>query len=106
MPKTCKVWSLEEIEFLRENYKDRGANWVADRLGRTINAVRIQACILNQSRRNLRLDALSRVEAVRRGRNIEVINRHPADPPRSPASVIVSDRIAPPSLARLMAGRA
>ncbi len=102
--KICRVWSKPEIEFLLENYKEHGAGWVAHRLERTINSVRIQACYLNQSRRNERKTPLGRVKAMTRGQNVEVISA-PAGPPQS-AAVIATAFIRPLTKAELMRGRA
>ena len=41
---TGKRYTDKDIEFLKENYKDKGTEWCAKQLGRTSNAIRTTAC--------------------------------------------------------------
>lgn len=36
-------WSHEHVDLLTQNYASKGARWVADQVGRTVNAVRFAA---------------------------------------------------------------
>jgi hypothetical protein len=47
-----KKWSAEELTFLRESYGSVSAGYIADRLGRSLNAIYIMADKINVSQKN------------------------------------------------------
>lgn len=38
-----KTWTLEDVDFLKEHYPQRGQKWCADQLGRTLGSIRQKA---------------------------------------------------------------
>jgi len=45
--KTDNYWTQEEIDFLKENYREKGHIYCAQKLGRSAGATRIKACELS-----------------------------------------------------------
>jgi hypothetical protein len=115
-PKICRVWTKEEIQFLRENYKSRGGDYVAMALERSLNSVRIQAFYLNQTKAHEPMGSAARSYADTRrngkvtGGEVRVVVSAPADQTPPPAviehpAIREPSFIRPLSKAQLMAGR-
>lgn len=45
--KIARVWSHEEVSFLRKHYRNHDTTWCAKQLGRTVYSVRYKACDLS-----------------------------------------------------------
>lgn len=45
--KVARVWSGEEVSFLRKHYRNHDTTWCAKQLGRTVYSVRYKACDLS-----------------------------------------------------------
>lgn len=45
--KVAKVWTRQEISFLRKYYRNHDTTWCAKQLGRTVYSIRYKACDLS-----------------------------------------------------------
>jgi hypothetical protein len=97
--RVCRTWIELEDNFLRENYSTKGAEYCAYKCERTINAIRIRALVLGLTNSHKRRTLAERVLAMKS-------REETPEPITLPPAVIERDFIRPPSLARLMAGRA
>lgn len=102
-----RLWTPYENEFLRANYHDLGRTVCADRLGRTIKAVEERARVLGIAKP--RAPQRSTPRHIGPREELTPPPDHPAVlKPEAPRTSAVYDSgfIRPPSLKRLMSGKA
>lgn len=102
MPTTWRAWTEEEDAFLVENYHALGEKECGRQLDRTYRAVEKRVARLKLGRKLCGWGG----KRIRQPKTAPVAQPLPAPPPPKPAAVYDSGFIRPPSLARLMGGKA